>query len=262
MIQPSLFLRRVFLLDAIFSGMMAVLLTLGAGALASWLELPEALLRETGLFLIAYTALVGWLATRQSMPKALGGHRHRRQCGMDGCQHRAVVLRRRDAEPAWPGLCRRAGRSCPAPWPNCNISDCAGARTRWRPKPRPAGPDPRPSRWSRASSEALGLAAADFWAAALGRSCPFERPPLRCLPLASLPLCLTLAPFSFCFSSSFSFFQFFLSGPSPPAFRLSSRPSSLPWPSGATVRPSPRRAFSCASSRRRRICIRSASDTP
>ena len=71
MIQPSLFLRRVFLLDAVVSGMMTLLLTLDAGALASWLELPEALLRETGLFLIAYTALVGWLATRQSMPKAL-----------------------------------------------------------------------------------------------------------------------------------------------------------------------------------------------
>ena len=71
MIQPSPFLRRVFLLDAVVSGMMTLLLTLDAGALASWLELPEALLRETGLFLIAYTALVGWLATRQSMPKAL-----------------------------------------------------------------------------------------------------------------------------------------------------------------------------------------------
>ena len=32
---------------------------------------PEALLRESGLFLIAYTALVGWLGTRASMPKAL-----------------------------------------------------------------------------------------------------------------------------------------------------------------------------------------------
>ncbi len=28
-------------------------------------------MRETGLFLIAYTALVGWLATRPSMPKLL-----------------------------------------------------------------------------------------------------------------------------------------------------------------------------------------------
>jgi hypothetical protein len=48
-----------------------VLLTLGAGALAPRLNLPEALLRETGLFLIAYATLVGWLGTRQAMPKPL-----------------------------------------------------------------------------------------------------------------------------------------------------------------------------------------------
>ena len=71
MINPSLFLRRAIQGDAIFSGASAVLLTLGAGALAPWLNLPEALLRETGLFLIAYAALVGWLGTRQAMPKAL-----------------------------------------------------------------------------------------------------------------------------------------------------------------------------------------------
>jgi hypothetical protein len=71
MINPSLFLRRAILADAIFSGVSAVLLTFAAGALAPWLNLPEALLRETGLFLIAYAALVGWLGTRQSMPKAL-----------------------------------------------------------------------------------------------------------------------------------------------------------------------------------------------
>ena len=71
MIQPSLLLRRAFLLDTIVSGMMALLLTLGAGELAPLLDLPEPLLRETGLFLIAYTALVGWLATRQSMPRLL-----------------------------------------------------------------------------------------------------------------------------------------------------------------------------------------------
>ena len=71
MINPSVFLRRAILADAIFSGASALLLTLGAGALAPLLNLPEALLRETGLFLIAYAALVGWLGTRQSMPKAL-----------------------------------------------------------------------------------------------------------------------------------------------------------------------------------------------
>ena len=73
MINPSVFLRRAILADAVFSGVSAVLLTFGAGALAPWLNLPEALLRETGLFLIACAALVGWLGTRQSMPKALVG---------------------------------------------------------------------------------------------------------------------------------------------------------------------------------------------
>ena len=71
MIHPSQFLRRAILGDAIFSGISAVVLTFGAGMLAPLLNLPEALLRETGLFLIAYAALVGWLGTRQAMPKML-----------------------------------------------------------------------------------------------------------------------------------------------------------------------------------------------
>ena len=71
MIDASTFLRRALLADAIFSGVSAVLLTVGASVLASLLNLPEALLRETGLFLVAYAALVGWLGTRPSMPKAL-----------------------------------------------------------------------------------------------------------------------------------------------------------------------------------------------
>ena len=71
MIFASPFLRRALLADAIFSGVSAVGLTFGAGVFASLFNLPEALLRETGLFLIAYTALVGWLASRSSVPKAL-----------------------------------------------------------------------------------------------------------------------------------------------------------------------------------------------
>ena len=71
MIQPSSFLRRALLADAVFSGVSALMLTFGAGAFATLLNLPEALLLETGLFLIAYTALVGWLATRSSVLKAL-----------------------------------------------------------------------------------------------------------------------------------------------------------------------------------------------
>jgi hypothetical protein len=71
MIHPSLFLRRAIQADAIFSGVSAVLLTLGAGAFAPFLNLPEPLLRETGPFLIVYAALVGWLGMRPTMPKAL-----------------------------------------------------------------------------------------------------------------------------------------------------------------------------------------------
>jgi hypothetical protein len=71
MILSSLFLRRALLADAVFSGVSAVEMTLDAGALAPFLNLPEALLRETGLFLIAYTALVGWLWSRPSVPKVL-----------------------------------------------------------------------------------------------------------------------------------------------------------------------------------------------
>jgi hypothetical protein len=71
MIHASTFLRRALLADAVFSGVAALGFTFGAGAFASVFNLPEVLLRETGLFLIAYTALVGWLASRSAMPRAL-----------------------------------------------------------------------------------------------------------------------------------------------------------------------------------------------
>jgi hypothetical protein len=71
MIQPSSFLRRALLADAAFSGVSALALTFSAGAFAKLLNLPEALLLETGLFLVAYAAFVGWLGSRQSTLKAL-----------------------------------------------------------------------------------------------------------------------------------------------------------------------------------------------
>jgi hypothetical protein len=73
MIMPSLFLRRALLADTIFSGVGAVMFSLAASELAPLFNLPEALLLETGLFLIAYTALVGWMSTRQSLPRILVG---------------------------------------------------------------------------------------------------------------------------------------------------------------------------------------------
>jgi hypothetical protein len=69
MIHSSRMLRRALIADAVFSGVSAVAMALGADTLASLLKLPEGLLNETGLFLIAYTALVGWLGARISVPK-------------------------------------------------------------------------------------------------------------------------------------------------------------------------------------------------
>ena len=71
MIHPSRFLRRALLADAVVSGAMALLLTFGAGVLTALLNMPEALLRETGLFLIAYAAFVGFLGSRAAIPKVL-----------------------------------------------------------------------------------------------------------------------------------------------------------------------------------------------
>jgi hypothetical protein len=71
MITSSPLLRQALLADALFSGVAAVGLAGGAGWLSPMMQLPEALLRETGLFLIAYTILVGWLASRGAAPRAL-----------------------------------------------------------------------------------------------------------------------------------------------------------------------------------------------
>ena len=71
MIDASTFLRRSLLADAVFSGVAALGFTFGAGEFANLFNLPEALLRETGLFLIAYTALVGWLASRTTVLRPL-----------------------------------------------------------------------------------------------------------------------------------------------------------------------------------------------
>lgn len=64
-IITSLSLRQVLLLDAVATGITAVLLIAGAGLLSGPLGLPEILLREAGLMLVPFVALVGWTASRQ-----------------------------------------------------------------------------------------------------------------------------------------------------------------------------------------------------
>ena len=70
MINPSLFLRRAHQIDAIFSGVSALMLVLGASFLAPLTNLPEAFLRNTGLVLVAFVLGVGYLASREMMSKA------------------------------------------------------------------------------------------------------------------------------------------------------------------------------------------------
>ena len=58
------FLRIALLIDAVASGMTAVLLVAGADVLRDWLGLPVVLMREAGLILVAYVAFVVIVATR------------------------------------------------------------------------------------------------------------------------------------------------------------------------------------------------------
>lgn len=69
MINPSLFLRRAIVGDALVTGAMAVMLVASAGFLGPLLNLPVTFLREVGVFLVVYAALVGYLGSRELMPK-------------------------------------------------------------------------------------------------------------------------------------------------------------------------------------------------
>ncbi|MGJ4906875.1 hypothetical protein [Bradyrhizobium sp. HKCCYLS2033] len=71
MITSSALLRRALLADAAFSGVAGLALTFGASPLATLLQLPDALLLETGLLLIVYAGFVGWLGWRQMAPRPL-----------------------------------------------------------------------------------------------------------------------------------------------------------------------------------------------
>ncbi|HEX7791485.1 MAG TPA: hypothetical protein VF467_13285, partial [Afipia sp.] len=70
MIHPSLFLRRALQADALFSGAAALMFVFGAGLFASLTNLPETFLRNTGLVLVVFALGVGYLASREMMPKA------------------------------------------------------------------------------------------------------------------------------------------------------------------------------------------------
>ena len=69
MIHSSRLLRLAFILDAVGSGAVALLLIAGAGPLAPLMQLPEPFLRTTGFILVPWIVLVAWLGSRESVPK-------------------------------------------------------------------------------------------------------------------------------------------------------------------------------------------------
>ena len=68
--HPSTFLRYALIGDAVASGATGLLMALGAGFLAPLFGLPEGLLRSAGVILLPYAAIVAWLGTRKSLPRA------------------------------------------------------------------------------------------------------------------------------------------------------------------------------------------------
>lgn len=69
-IQPSPFLRRVLLADALVSAAVGAVMALGASALQGLLGLPGALLMLAGLALFPYAAYLLWLTRHVAVPRA------------------------------------------------------------------------------------------------------------------------------------------------------------------------------------------------
>jgi len=65
------FLPTVFLADAGSGAAMALLHLASAGALAGWLGLPASLVSGSGLLLLPYVALAGYLASCEPVPRPL-----------------------------------------------------------------------------------------------------------------------------------------------------------------------------------------------
>lgn len=66
-LQPTTFLNRALLLDAVASGATGLLMAAGAGFLAGFLDMPQSLLLYAGLALLPFAAFLVYLA-RQPAP--------------------------------------------------------------------------------------------------------------------------------------------------------------------------------------------------
>jgi hypothetical protein len=67
--RPSSLLSYALAADAAASGATGLMLALGAGPLSGLLEMPEPLLRWSGLVLVPYAALIGFVASRGAVAR-------------------------------------------------------------------------------------------------------------------------------------------------------------------------------------------------
>ena len=70
-IEPSRTLRRVIAIDAVVSLAVAILQIAVAGQLGGLLGLPEELVLWTGVFLVGYVMLLGFMARSHQLPRWL-----------------------------------------------------------------------------------------------------------------------------------------------------------------------------------------------
>ena len=63
------FLRKVLLIDAVASAAMGLALVALSVPLATWLSLPQTLLRDAGVVLLPFAAFVGYVASRANPPR-------------------------------------------------------------------------------------------------------------------------------------------------------------------------------------------------
>lgn len=68
MLRQITSLRFALLADAVASGATGALMIVGADLLTGLLGLPAALMREAGLLLVPYVALVAFVGTRETIP--------------------------------------------------------------------------------------------------------------------------------------------------------------------------------------------------
>ena len=70
MFRQNTFLRYALIADAVASGATGLMMIAGADLLTGLLGLPVPLMREAGLLLVPYVALVAFVGTRETIPFA------------------------------------------------------------------------------------------------------------------------------------------------------------------------------------------------